>query len=84
MFPRDHGPHPQFRSEWWYFTATLTDTAGQAYGAQFTLFRQALAPVTPQAGKNNPWQTKQLYLVGYQLMNRVLDGLLYLASAEYS
>lgn len=62
MFPRDHGPHPQFRSEWWYFTATLTDAAGEAYGAQFTLFRQALTPVTPQAGQNNPWQANQLYL----------------------
>ncbi len=59
MFPRDHGPHPRFRSEWWYFTAALTDAAGNAYGAQFTLFRQALAP---GPASNNPWQTNQLYL----------------------
>lgn len=59
MFPRDHGPHPRYRSEWWYFTAALTDPAGNAYGAQFTLFRQALAPA---AASNNPWQTNQLYL----------------------
>jgi predicted secreted hydrolase len=62
MFPRDHGPHPRFRSEWWYFTAALTDNAGNAYGAQFTLFRHALTPGVALAGPNNPWQTHQLYL----------------------
>ena len=59
LFPRDHGAHPRFRSEWWYFTAALTDPAGNAYGAQFTLFRQALAPVP---ASDSPWQTNQLYL----------------------
>src|SRR5215510_8057372 len=43
-FPADHGPHPEFRIEWWYVTANLTDGAGNAYGAQWTLFRQALQP----------------------------------------
>src|SRR6476660_8991807 len=45
-FPADHGPHPEFRIEWWYVTANLRDAAGNAYGAQWTLFRQALQPVT--------------------------------------
>lgn len=58
-FPEDHGAHPRFRSEWWYFTAVLDDAAGNAYGAQFTLFRQALAP---RAQSDNPWQTNQVYL----------------------
>ncbi len=43
-FPRDFGPHPDFRIEWWYVTANLSDAAGTAYGVQWTLFRQALAP----------------------------------------
>src|SRR5215218_3655119 len=43
-FPADHGPHPEFRIEWWYVTANLTDGAGNVYGAQWTLFRQALRP----------------------------------------
>ena len=42
-FPADHGPHPEFRIEWWYVTANLTDASGAAYGAQWTLFRQAIA-----------------------------------------
>ena len=48
-FPADHGPHPDFRIEWWYVTANLTDTGGAAYGAQWTLFRQALAPGAREA-----------------------------------
>ncbi len=43
-FPRDHGAHPGFRVEWWYLTANLRDAAGADYGAQWTLFRSALAP----------------------------------------
>ncbi|VIO67128.1 lipocalin-like domain-containing protein [Bradyrhizobium ivorense] len=43
-FPADHGPHPEFRIEWWYVTANLSDASGAAYGAQWTLFRQAMKP----------------------------------------
>jgi predicted secreted hydrolase len=38
-FPRDHGAHPGFRSEWWYFTGNLDGPDGRAWGFQFTLFR---------------------------------------------
>jgi len=58
-FPRDYGPHPSFRSEWWYLTMMLEDAEGREFGAQFTAFRQALAPVSVSA---NPWQTNQVYL----------------------
>jgi predicted secreted hydrolase len=43
-FPDDHGPHPEYRIEWWYLTATLTGEDGRDYGVQWTLFRSALAP----------------------------------------
>src|SRR5258708_7678493 len=43
-FPADHGPHPEYRIEWWYVTANLTGKEGAAYGVQWTLFRQAMAP----------------------------------------
>ncbi len=53
-FPRDHGPHPGFRLEWWYVTANLTGPDGVAYGAQWTLFRQAMAPGPDRAGWDDP------------------------------
>ena len=52
-FPADHGPHPNFRIEWWYVTANLADANGAAYGAQWTLFRQAIAAGGPQEGWAN-------------------------------
>jgi predicted secreted hydrolase len=43
-FPGDHGAHPAFRSEWWYWTGNLGAADGRRFGYQFTLFRVALAP----------------------------------------
>jgi predicted secreted hydrolase len=41
-FPRDHGPHPEFRTEWWYFTGNVTADDGREFGYQLTFFRSAL------------------------------------------
>jgi predicted secreted hydrolase len=57
-FPGDHGPHPAFRIEWWYVTANLVDASGTAYGAQWTLFRQAVAAGGPQEG----WANQQIWM----------------------
>src|ERR1700744_6753984 len=57
-FPADLGPHPDYRIEWWYVTANLADSAGKAYGAQWTLFRQALKPGAQQEG----WANQQLWM----------------------
>ena len=48
-FPRDHGSHPDFRIEWWYVTAILTGEDGEAYGAQWTLFRNAIRPTAAES-----------------------------------
>ncbi len=56
-FPTDHAAHPEFRIEWWYVTANLKDQQGRDWGAQWTLFRQALQPHTetsPTAGWGQP------------------------------
>jgi predicted secreted hydrolase len=57
-FPADHGPHPDFRIEWWYLTANLADSSGSALGLQWTLFRLALKP-DPQA---EGWANQQLWM----------------------
>ena len=44
VFPADHGPHPEFRTEWWYYTGNLTTTDGRRFGFQLTFFRRGLAP----------------------------------------
>ncbi len=57
-FPADHGPHPDFRIEWWYVTANLVDPSGTAHGLQWTLFRQAMRP-GPQA---EGWASQQIWM----------------------
>jgi predicted secreted hydrolase len=57
-FPADHGAHPHFRIEWWYVTANLKDRDGEAYGAQWTLFRQAMHPGAQLEG----WGNQQIWM----------------------
>ena len=38
-FPRDHGAHPDFRTEWWYLTGWLRSEHEPAVGVQITFFR---------------------------------------------
>jgi predicted secreted hydrolase len=68
QFPRDQGPHPDFRQEWWYVTGNLDSTAGERFGFELTIFRFALAPpATPPPGAEagaarSAWRTRQIYL----------------------
>jgi len=45
IFPRDHGAHVKFRTEWWYLTTNLRADDGKEYGCQWTLFRYASEPL---------------------------------------
>ena len=58
-FPADHGPHPDFRIEWWYVTANLRGEDGRDYGVQWTLFRTALAP---SAEEGEGWSSPQVWM----------------------
>jgi predicted secreted hydrolase len=61
VFPQDHGPHPDYRIEWWYLTANLSDELGKPYGAQWTLFRVATRPL--EAGEPlGEWQSDQVFM----------------------
>jgi predicted secreted hydrolase len=57
-FPADHGPHPDFRIEWWYLTANLLDATGMPCGLQWTLFRQAMRPPPQDEG----WANQQVFM----------------------
>ena len=49
-FPRDHHLHPDFKTEWWYFTGRLADKNGGIFGYQLTFFRQGLRLPGARAG----------------------------------
>ena len=59
-FPRDHGPHPAFRSEWWYLTVVLETASERTFGVQFTLFRQGLKRC--DGAQCAGWRSAQVYL----------------------
>ncbi|MDZ7778924.1 MAG: lipocalin-like domain-containing protein [Gemmatimonadota bacterium] len=59
-FPRDHGAHPGFRTEWWYVTGNLETEAGRPFGFQLTIFRSALSPTEPSLA--SAWATNQAYM----------------------
>ena len=70
-FPRDHGPHPGFRSEWWYFTGNLQSAAGRRFGYELTIFRFALRPGVPV--RASAWATNQVF-IGHFAVTDVAGG----------
>ncbi|KHT63085.1 ABC transporter [Photobacterium gaetbulicola] len=56
-FPRDHLPHPEFRTEWWYLTANLKAEDGEEFGFQWTLFRSRSL-----SGEGHGWENPQRYM----------------------
>jgi predicted secreted hydrolase len=59
-FPDDHGPHPEYRTEWWYFTGNVVARDGRRFGYQLTLFRNAIAPSPPPI--DSDWATNQVFM----------------------
>lgn len=59
-WPADHGCHPGYKHEWWYLTGQLLTVDQRRFGFQFTVFREAIAPVPPHSPSK--WATSQLYL----------------------
>lgn len=49
VFPQDHGAHPEYKTEWWYWIGNLETEGGRRFGYQLTFFRSALAPEAPEA-----------------------------------
>jgi predicted secreted hydrolase len=91
QFPRDHFNHPEFRTEWWYYTGNLHAEDGHRYGFELVFFRQG----QKRGPADNPsaWRVDDLYLAhlaltdidgrrfrSYQRLNRAGPGI---AGASY-
>jgi predicted secreted hydrolase len=68
-FPHDHFNHPDFQTEWWYYTGNLKSADGRRFGFELTFFRQA---VTRDPAKVAAWDVRDLYLAHLGLSD--LDG----------
>ncbi|BCM90259.1 hypothetical protein IAD21_02110 [Abditibacteriota bacterium] len=63
-FPRDHGSHPPYSTEWWYYTGHLKSSSGREFGFQATWFRTAL---TPSLRRQSKWATRDIYFAHFAL-----------------
>ncbi|MEA2339559.1 MAG: hypothetical protein QOE82_3566, partial [Thermoanaerobaculia bacterium] len=64
-FPRDHGTHDEYKTEWWYYTGHLETEAGKRYGFELTFFRVG---VTPPGGETKTrWDLRNLSLAHFAI-----------------
>jgi len=80
VFPADHGPHPQYRSEWWYLTGNLADETRRHYGFQVTFFRIGLEAHPP--ARASRWAASQVWMAHAALSD--LDGGRHLAAERFA
>lgn len=85
VFPDDHGPHPGFRTEWWYYTGNVFTDEGRQFGYQFTIFRSQLnSPDSLNSDQQfySNWNTDQLYLGHFAISD--VEGEEHLFEERYS
>jgi predicted secreted hydrolase len=68
-FPRDHFNHPDFQTEWWYYTGNVKAADGHRFGFELTFFRQG---VHRQGAAKSPWTIEDLYFAHLALSD--LEG----------
>ena len=69
-FPRDHFGHPEFESEWWYYTGNLFTASGRHFGFELTFFRRSRAIGGSRASVEAPpsaWDLDQVYLAHFAI-----------------
>ena len=65
IFPKDHGSHPAYRNEWWYFTGNIQTQTGRKFGYELTFFRFALTPESQPTPSH--WRNNQIYMAHFAL-----------------
>jgi predicted secreted hydrolase len=84
VFPDDLGAHPDYQTEWWYYTGNLQTADGRPFGYQFTIFRRALTPGEPEPGSlpansvseaaASDWRSNQVYLAHFTISDPAGEG----------
>ena len=64
-FPADHYSHPDFKTEWWYYTGHLESETGKRYGYQVTFFRFGLRDRQNETKEKPPFS--ELYMAHFAL-----------------
>jgi predicted secreted hydrolase len=65
QFPRDHGAHPDYKTEWWYYVGHLQAASGESFGYQLTFFRVGLRKLRklrqPDSQARSAWSLHTVY-----------------------
>src|SRR5437763_9963673 len=73
QFPRDHFSHPDYQTEWWYYTGNLQAPDGHRFGFELTFFREGMnLPKRLAASSDAVWRPDQIYLAHLALSD--IDG----------
>ncbi|MBW6472705.1 MAG: hypothetical protein K0B14_06230 [Anaerolineaceae bacterium] len=64
VFPEDHAAHPEYLTEWWYYTGNLLTDDGRHFGYQLTFFRRAISDQFNDSSPSN-WASNQIYLAHF-------------------
>jgi predicted secreted hydrolase len=65
QFPRDHGSHDAYRTEWWHYTGHLSTESGRRFGFELTFFRVGVVP--PGEPEQSPWDLRNLALAHFAI-----------------
>src|SRR5690349_18910527 len=76
-FPRDYFNHPEFQTEWWYYTGNLKSADGHRFGFELTFFRKA---VSGKPAKTSAWKVQDIYVAHLPLSD--LDGKKFITRSE--
>src|SRR5712672_48743 len=68
-FPRDHFNHPDFQTEWWYYTGNVHTNEGRRFGFELTFFRQGVDRDAQPAGM---WDVRDVWMAHLALSD--IDG----------
>ena len=72
-FPADFGAHPDFRTEWWYYTGNLQTADGRPFGFELTIFRVGLLPPAAELPDDSAWYDNSLYFAHFAVSDIVED-----------
>jgi predicted secreted hydrolase len=80
QFPGDHGAHPPYKTEWWYYTGHLRSKDGETFGYQLTFFRAGLKKPDPQA--RSAWALHTVYFAHLALSDATRKSFIFREKAN--
>ena len=77
-FPRDHFSHPEFQTEWWYYTGNVHTAEGRRFGFELTFFRQGVDRSAPRS----VWDVQDVWMAHLALSD--IEGKQFFHTERYN